>query len=121
MFGYFIDIYMHIFWYILPEYYIYKILLIIIGCFFIGVGAYFEIIANVSMLPGDAFIVVMSVVTKIEFGRLRVISDISMSLLAICIELISKGEISGVREGTIIAALITGNIVKSIMKLTKVS
>lgn len=51
-----------------------------------------------------------------EYGGVRVISDVSMSAVAAVLCLVFLRRLSGVREGTIIAALITGNIVKVFTK-----
>ena len=75
-----------------------------------------EIQAAVVMLPGDAFVKAVSKVLKRPYGGVRVISDICMALGAAVICLCFTGELSGVREGTIVAAVITGNIVKILGK-----
>ena len=71
-----------------------------------------QVIADVVMLPGDALVRAITKVSKREYGQIRVISDVSMSIIAGAMCLAFLHERSGVREGTIIAALITGNIVK---------
>lgn len=64
------------------------------------------------MLPGDAFVRAIARVTKKEFGKVRTISDITMATIAFGIVLIFTGGLSGMREGTIIAAFLVGNIVR---------
>lgn len=118
-FGSLIDGYMYILACDFPGYYLFQIGLLMLGCIAIALGACLEIIANVSMLPGDAFTLSISLVTNMDFGRIRVLSDISMSLIAVVICLVSTGEVLGVREGTIVAALATGIIVKMILNLNR--
>lgn len=51
-----------------------------------------------------------------EYWGVRVISDVSMTVVAGILCLVFLRKLEGVREGTIIAALITGNIVKVFTK-----
>ena len=43
---------------------------------------YFQLLAEVVMLPGDAFVRAIAKVAKKEFGKVRTISDISMTVIA---------------------------------------
>lgn len=116
VFGYFIDFAMWCLKSYLPSSYLLKLLSLVSGCCVIAFGAYFEVIADVVMLPGDAFVRTIAKVTKKEYGNIRVISDVSMTVIAGILCLIFLHRLGGVREGTIIAALITGNIVKIFTK-----
>ena len=89
-----------------------RLISLLVGCCIIASGAYFEVIADVVMLPGDAFVRAIVKVTNKEYGNIRVISDISMTVIAGILCFVFLHELQGVREGTIIAALITGNILK---------
>lgn len=102
-----------------PSVYLLKLLSLIVGCCVIAFGAYLEVIADVVMLPGDAFVRAIAKVTNKEYGGVRVISDVSMTVVAGILCLIFLRKLEGVREGTIIAALITGNIVKVFTKKLK--
>lgn len=115
-FGYFIDLSMWSLSAFAPQLYPLRILSLILGCIIIAFGAYLEVVADVVMLPGDAFVRAIAKVAGKEYGGIRVISDVSMSVIAAILCLVFLHELSGVREGTIIAALITGNIVKFFTK-----
>ena len=54
----------------------------------------------------------ISVITGFDFGRIRLLSDIAMSAIALAICLFTLGNAAGVREGTLISALLIGNIVR---------
>ena len=71
------------------------------------------------MLPGDAFVRPVAKVAGKEYGNIRVISDISMTVIAGIVCFVFLHKLQGVREGTIIAAVITGNIVKLITEKCK--
>ena len=96
-----------------------KIICLLIGCGIVAFGVYIQVVADVVMLPGDAFVRAIAKVTNKEFGSVRVVSDVIMVALAAVLSLIFLGNLSGAREGTIIAALITGNIVKIYRRLFK--
>lgn len=115
-FGYFIDLSMALLRGFQPTVYLTKLVILLIGCLIIAFGAYFEVIADVVMLPGDAFVRVIAKITHREYGSIRVLSDISMTLIGALICLIFLYRLLGVREGTIIAALIVGNMVKWMTK-----
>lgn len=112
LFGYCIDLAMLLLTALAPQLYIMKVLTLLIGCVVLAFGAYLQVIANVAMLPGDAYVRALITLFKKEFGTVRVISDISMTLTAAALCLIFLHNLDGVREGTVIAALIVGNIVR---------
>ena len=112
LFGYGVDLAMFFLQKISPEAYGFKLLILLIGCLILGFGAYLEVIADVVMLPGDAFVRAIARAVRKEYGTVRMISDISMSAIAAILCLIFLHQLSGVREGTIISALLIGNLVK---------
>ena len=116
MFGYFIDLSMLLLTAFAPEAYPLRIISLLMGCMIIAFGAYLEVVADVVMLPGDAFVRAIAKVAGKEYGGVRVISDVSMSAVVAVLCLVFLHSLSGVREGTVIAALITGNIVKAFTK-----
>ncbi|MFT9268051.1 MAG: DUF6198 family protein [Liquorilactobacillus nagelii] len=96
-----------------------SLFLLLFGCLVISLGAYFEVIADVAMLPGNAFVRAISRYFNIEYGKIRVMSDISMSVIGAIICLTFLSNLSGVREGTLISALVVGNLVKLLLKVAK--
>ncbi len=110
IFGVFIDISLAILSNISVETYFLKTVLLVLGCCSLAFGAYIEYIADVALLPLDAFLSAVSKVTKRNVGKLRVICDISMTFGAIAVGIIGANKVIGVREGTIIAAFLTGAI-----------
>ncbi|MEJ6358765.1 DUF6198 family protein [Lactiplantibacillus plantarum] len=113
-FGYFIDGSMSILKTIYPNNYLVSLLMLLISCIIIALGAYLEVIADIVMLPGDSLVRVLSKVMHHSYGSLRVCSDTLMTLLGGFLCLIFLHDLMSVREGTIIAALLVGNIVKLI-------
>lgn len=115
IFGGFIDASMFVLRSFVPDVYFIKIITVIVGCFIMAAGASCELYSNISVLPGDGFVMAISIITGFDFGRIRLLSDIAMSVIALAICLFALGNVAGVREGTLISALLTGNIVRFII------
>ena len=116
MFGYFIDLTMILFSWVNPEAYIMKIVYLLIGCLILGVGVYMEVLADVVMLPGESFVRAIVLTWKTNFGTTKICFDISMSVIAAVLSFVFAGRLAGVREGTVIAALLVGFIARLIGK-----
>ena len=104
-----------------PELYLVKVLAVILGCVIIALGAYLCISASLLVLPGDGFVQVLAQVTGKSFGGVRVISDTTQILIAAVLCLIFLHALVGVREGTIIAAILVGSIVKIFARILPIT
>lgn len=113
-FGGFIDLCMILFTFVRPEWYGAKLLHLLAGCLILGIGVYMEMLADVVMLPGESF--VRSVVFRwnTEFGLTKVAFDVTMTVLAGILSLVFSGQLLGVREGTVVAAVLVGFIARRI-------
>ena len=116
IFGYFIDLTMILFSWVNPEAYIMKIVYLLIGCLILGVGVYMEVLADVVMLPGESFVRAVVLTWKTNFGTTKICFDVSMSVIAAVLSFVFAGRLAGVREGTVIAALLVGFIARLIGK-----
>lgn len=112
LFGIFIDASMFMLSWIEPHNYFQKFSLLIIGCIILGLGVSMEVIANVVMLSGEAFVRSLSQTTRKEFGIVKIFFDTSLMVLACIASLIMFGSILGVREGTVVAALLVGFVAR---------
>lgn len=112
LFSAFIDLTMSMLYFLNPQVYILKVISLIIGCVILGFGVYTEVIADVVMLPGEAFVSAVSKTFKTDFGKTKVVFDSTMTLMSVVIGLVLFNEIAGVREGTIIAAVLVGMIAR---------
>ena len=104
-----------------PELYLVKVLTVILGCVIIALGAYLCVSASLLVLPGDGFVQVLARVTGKSFGGVRVISDTTQILIAAVLCLIFLHALVGVREGTIIAAILVGSIVKIFARILPIT
>lgn len=117
LFGYFIDLTMIFLRWLAPSSYTMKIIALFIGCCILALGVYLEVVANVVMLPGESFIKAICDRFHTDFGITKVCCDTSMALIAILISVVLLNGVEGVREGTVISAVIVGFIVKFYGKL----
>ncbi|HHZ05641.1 MAG TPA: hypothetical protein GX401_02460 [Clostridiales bacterium] len=116
LFGVFIDFTMEILWFINPSNYLLKVVSLLCGCLILGFGVYIEVLANVVMLPGEAFVKAISCTYNTEFGITKVIFDATMTISAGIIAFVLFHQLEGVREGTIVAAFIVGIIARVFIK-----
>lgn len=112
LFSYFIDFTMGLLGNMNPQSYPMKMILLLIGCIILGVGVYMEVIANVVMLPGESFVNAVSKTFHTDFGKTKVAFDSSMTIIAALMGLVLYHKLAGVREGTIIAAILVGMIAR---------
>lgn len=111
-FGIFIDICMHhiLFW-LNPSTYPAMISALLVGCVILAVGIALEVKANAAMMAGEYFVKVITKRFHGEFGYIKLGFDVTLVAIACTLSLIFMSGIYGVREGTVIAALIVGPIV----------
>ena len=111
VFGYFIDFGLMVLGDFSPELYWERIACVLIGCCGLAFGVYLQIIADFTMVPGDGFAYALSVkIKKKPYRVVRVSSDVTMIVIAAILGFIAMGNTGGVREGTVICALLVGTI-----------
>lgn len=111
VFGVFIDFNMYLCNNITPNSYIASIILLLIGCVVQSTAVVLEVKPNVVMMSAEGFVKYASDRYDKEFGKIKRKFDIFLVVLAVSASLMMSKHIQGVREGTVIAALITGTIV----------
>ena len=116
IFSAFIDFSLMLVNFINPVGYINQMLLLLISCVVVAFGVLLEIKTEVVYLPADGVIVAISNVSNIEFPKVKPFVDSSMVIIAAILSLIFLGYLAGVREGTVISAIIIGPIVKILKK-----
>ncbi len=112
LFALFVDTSMFLLAWVSPELYLWKLVSLTVGCIILGFGVSLEVVANVVMLSGEAFVHAISITYKKEFGVIKIFFDTSLMLLAIIASLFIFNSIVGVREGTIVAALFVGVVAR---------
>ena len=116
LFSFFIDLTMSLLGFMQPETYAMKVVSLIVGCLILGFGVFIEMVANVAMLPGEATVRAVSDVFSTDFGKTKIAFDSSMTVIAAILSFIMFKHLDGVREGTIVAAILVGFIARLFKK-----
>ena len=64
------------------------------------------------MLPGESFVRAIAQTWNTNFGTTKIIFDSSMVIIAGVLSFVILGRLNGLREGTVIAALLVGFIAR---------
>lgn len=116
LFSFFIDLTMSLLGFMQPETYAMKVVSLIVGCLILGFGVFMEMAANVAMLPGEATVRAVSDVFSTDFGKTKIAFDSSMTVIAAILSFTMFRHLDGVREGTIVAAILVGFIARLFKK-----
>ena len=108
LFGYLIDGAMLLLQLFSPQQYAAQLGCLLLGCVVLGAGVYLEVLADVVMLPGEAFVRAVTVCTKTEFGKTKIAFDVSMTVIAGVLSFVFAARLDGVGIGTMIAAAAVG-------------
>lgn len=112
IFSFFIDFSMVLASFINPAGYPSQMALLLFSCVVVAFGVLLEIQTEIVYLPADGVIVAISKVLKKEFSTVKPFVDTSMVVIATILSVAFLRYLAGVREGTIISAIIIGPIVK---------
>ena len=92
---------------------------VIFGTVILGFGIALAVIADVILNSGEAFVKALADTLKKEFGNVKIFFDVSCVTLSVIVSLVLFGKVIGTREGTLIAALSLGFVVKFFTRLCK--
>ena len=79
-----------------------------VGIFLVGVGVSFEVTANVVTLAGEGMVLAVCRVFSTRFANTKVGFDVTLVTVACVLSLCCLGQLEGVREGTVAAAILVG-------------
>src|SRR5699024_10957741 len=117
--GLYIDFWSYFILYIPQPFYIIQLLMIIIECTIISYCTVLQVKENVVNNPAEGVIKAFEFKTSKQFVSIMLYFDISLVVIAVIISFVSLGTIAGVREGTVISALIIGPLIKMFQAQTK--
>ncbi len=93
--------------------------LALLGCLALALGVSMELTANVVLQSGEGMVAAIAQVTHQGFSKVKVRFDVTLVLIAVAISFYLFGSLDGVREGTVAAALLVGNIAKFLTRKLK--
>lgn len=85
----------------------------------LGLGVAMEVFSNVLMLPGEGFVLALTIRLNKKFSTMKIVNDVTLVLLAVILSLVCLGGLQGVREGTILSAVTVGLFVKLWMTMLR--
>ena len=94
-----------------PNTYLAQFFWMALGCVVLALGIWIQFKGGVAMLPGEAMNRTISQVSGKRYENIKILFDVLYIVAAAVISFITTGKLQGVREGSIIAAVV-GNIIK---------
>nr|WP_325288538.1 cytidylate kinase family protein [uncultured Bacteroides sp.] len=110
-FGLFIDFSMFMLSWLQPSAYATQVVVLLVGCVILALGIALEVKANAAMMAGEYFVKTITRRFHGEFGYVKLGFDITLLTIACILSLVFLSDIQGVREGTVVSALLVGPIV----------
>lgn len=95
-----------------PNTYLSQFFWMALGCFVLALGIWIQLKGGVAMLPGEAMNRAISQVSGKRYENIKILFDVLYIVAAAVISFLTTGKLQGVREGSIIAAVVVGNIIK---------
>lgn len=92
--------------------YMQQMFYMILSCFIVAFGIWVQLKGNVAMLPGEAMNRAIASVSHRKYENVKISLDVFYILVSVIISLACTGQVQGVREGSVIAALSIGLIIK---------
>ena len=115
LFGFVIDVAMWVTSFLHPSSYIEQLVMVIVCTCVIGVGVGTMVFARFAILPPEGAVLAFIGRWGGSFGTLRSGADCFLVILAVILSFAFFGELRGIREGTLIAALGGGNVAKFVI------
>ena len=108
----FIDLGMWLTHTLIPETWPLRIVMTLIGCTVMAFGITLEITSNTMVIPGEGFVLALAVVLKKPFSSLKIANDVGFVAAAAVVGLCFLGTCYGIREATLVSAVIVGLCVR---------
>ncbi len=103
---------------LLPVHYLGQLLLALLSCAVMAVGVFLTVRSGVTCMPAEGLTLAISRTFRLAFGKTKTGFDSALTATAVLLSLIFVGGIQAVREGTLLSALLVGNIIAWIQRNT---
>ncbi len=117
LFGYLTDFSLWVIQSISPSSYTSQWLLCVLGIILVGIGVSCEVAAKVVVLAGEGLVLAVCQTFPLEFPSVKISFDCSLVMLAAVLSIVGLEYLTGIREGTIAAAVLVGIVAKHTNKL----
>jgi len=112
IFGFFIDFTLTLVSGLSVSNYVLQMFCCLLSCVMVAFGVFMEVKAHITYLPGEGLAMAIADTFKKEFGKAKIGVDSSMVIIGIASSFIFLHQLQGIREGTIVAAILVGFIAK---------
>lgn len=112
VFGLFIDAAMACVRPLAPQGWMSGLVMSLIGNAWLAAGIFLQVRSKTLVQPGEGAVLAVSVVTRRAFGTVKIAFDCTLVLSAVLGGLALLGRVEGVREGTLISAILVGTFIK---------
>lgn len=119
LFSIFIDLCMWLTTPLITTAYPLQILLCLAGCAVLGLGISLEIVSDATVQPGEGMVIAIAYRTHTIFGNIKVLFDLVLVALAAGLSLVMLHGVVGLREGTLLAAVLTGFCIRFFSRWTR--
>ncbi|MBN2068090.1 MAG: cytidylate kinase family protein [Opitutales bacterium] len=116
LFGFFTDVALYLVDGLAPSTYFWQVIICLSSCVVIGFSVYLEVKAKITYLAGEGLAIAIADTFGIEFGKSKICVDCSMVMGGLISSYIFLHHLIGIREGTIIAALLVGYLARYFSK-----
>lgn len=111
IFGYFVTFSNHLWaFFPSPDHYAARLLLLAVSMVSVALGLMCYLAADIVPQPAEGVMLAIQIKTGVEFSRIKVIFDLTVVIIAGVISCLAFGQLRGIGEGTVIAAVGIGKI-----------
>jgi len=112
VFGYCIDLTMHLISSLSPTSYVAQVFWCLAACATLAFGIFLLLKTKLTYLPLDGLAVAISHTYYKEFGKVKISLDSSMVIIGVISSFTFLNRLEGIREGSFVAALLVGALIK---------
>ena len=117
VFGMIFDMAMMVTAAMVPQTYTQQVLMVLLGTTLTGLGIASMVFARLAILPPEGLVLSIMERWGGSFGHLRMGVDVFLVTVTVILSLLTFGTIVGLREGTLITAVCSGQIAKVFLKV----
>ena len=117
LFGFFIDLAVWLTAWCRPEAYAARLGFVVLGSAVVAAGIVLQVLPRLIFCAGEGLMLVISKRLNRPFGKVKVVFDCTLLSISLVFSLLLFGGIRGVREGTVVSALLVGFFVGKLQPL----